>query len=1007
MWEPSSGFSLNDTIQLFDPVTWDVDVNTGDGGITTILGADFGVGLEAGFNGSIGLEFIMNGFTLGEVDVEYPVQIDITTPSDSTFSAGAEVTISTDCSVLPGWDLATRFPSAGEVLLDFVYSLGAYGKLKVCFVDCTPQFDFFPSFSVTDERLNLFTISSIGPSSYPCMNGSIPEICTASAFPIELSAGPVTGTLDIPYVETTASLDGKNLVAKGDFTYLTIDYDIIEQLTYVPGPVGAFFKALKQDIDVGPAIPDATGTTRQITLSYALFTLNLIFSATMNQEFEFEPTVLMDVGFPTSVEYQEVTSAGEVVETGESDTITIDVGNDLNFRFPCDYDFMDMTPTYNITNSFTNHTFDTYAIDLAMSALSFGIDIPKYVVVPEITIPEVCVDIPFVGDVCTPEINIPEVAFPGFSFSIGPVWSENVNIFSFDVTFFEDTWEMPGFNSDIQKESFRMVPIKFENEITPGHIACAGDSTGTGTLATTGGTAPYKYKWSNEQTSQNLSGVEAGTHYVRVTDANGCVSFASVDILEPEPIEITGVASSVDCFGNATGAIDVTVEGGGLPYDYSWSNGATSQDINSLTAGNYTLTLTDDSACVEQFTIEVEEPDELTSVISRIENPSCNGYPDGYAVVQGFGGVAPYSYSWSSADTNAKAIGLTAGTYTIDIVDKNNCMTSNSATLTDPAVLAASISVIQNVTCYEGSDGALDLTVTGGTTPYSYEWYYGASALSDDEQDLNGKPAGTYSVNVTDDNDCITSALQVLTQPSEGMSSTISGTTISCFGGADGTIELEVTGGTPTYTYSWTNGSTDEDPTGLSAGKHIVTVTDSEGCTHENDVILFQNDLIKTELLVNDISCAEETDGSLEALVEGGVEPYSYVWSTGATSSIIENLSEGSYTLNVTDSLGCADTESAFINASDKTCFNIPTGFTPNGDGYNDVWVISGAFAYPDMIVRVTNRWGNVVYESTGYDTPWDGTRNGKELPDATYYYFIDLQNGDGAYTGVITIIRD
>lgn len=1007
MWEPNSGFSLNDTIQLFDPVTWDVDVNTGDGGITDILGAKFGVGLEAGFNGSMGLEFIMNGFTLGEVDIDYPIQIDLVKPADSSFSAGGEVTLESDFNVLPGWDLTTRFPSAGEIGLDFVYSLGAYGKLKVCFVDCTPQFDMFPSFSVVDERLTLFKLSSIGPSSYPCMNGSIPEICTASAFPIELTAGPVSGSLDIPYVETTDRLVGKNLEADGEFTYLTVDYDIIEQLTYVPGPVGVFFKALKQDIDVGPGVPDATGTVRQITLSYALFTTNLIFTATMNQEFEFEPKVFVDLGFPTAVEYKEVKKSGEVVGTGTSDTIRYEAGNDLTFKYPCDYDFMDLTPTYSLTNEFSNHTFDTYAVDLALSALSFGVDIPKYVVVPEIVIPEVCVSIPFVGSVCTPEITIPEVAFSGYSFSIGPVWSENVNIFAFDVSFFKDSWEMGGFNNNIQKETFRLTPIKFETEIEPVNIDCSGDSTGVGLLANTGGTAPFKYKWSTGLTSQNLTGAPAGTHYVRVTDGNSCVSFASVQITEPDPINITGVISNVDCFENSNGSIDASISGGVQPYSLLWSSGQISEDISGLSAGDYDLTVMDDSSCFETKSFTVTEPLELKTVISRVNHPSCTGFPNGSAIVQGSGGTKPYSYLWSSLDTNAKAIGLSEGVYSVTLTDNNGCTNATSATLIDPTALTTNLVVVNDVTCYEGSDGELDLTVSGGTVPYSYEWYEDAIALSENTQDISNKSAGNYSVIVTDDNDCKTSDDAVISQPSDPISTTLQGTVISCFGGTDGAIELEVSGGTPNYTYAWTNGSMDEDPTGLSAGKHQVTITDAEGCTHIADLVLFQNDYLNVDVLVDDISCFEATDGSLEALVDGGTYPYTYLWSNGSALEYIDGLSEGTYSITVTDSLGCSATETSYVDRSDKTCFNIPTGFTPNEDGYNDTWIIRGAFLYPEIEVKVTNKWGNTVFHSKGYSNPWNGTNNGKLLPEATYYYFIDLHNGDPVYTGPVTIVRN
>jgi hypothetical protein len=259
---------------------------------------------------------------------------------------------------------------------------------------------------------------------------------------------------------------------------------------------------------------------------------------------------------------------------------------------------------------------------------------------------------------------------------------------------------------------------------------------------------PYTYEWSNGTTDNNLCCAVAGCYTVTVTDANSCETTGSWCINEPDALSLTGVPTPVLCNGDANGSINITVTGGTPDYRYTWSNSTTDEDLVGVSAGIYAVTVEDANGCLIYGSWEVTTPDVL-SVTDDLVNVSCNGGENGSIDVTVSGGTMPYAYAWSNLATTQDISDLSAGVYTITVTDANSCEVTGSWEITEPSALSIEAAVT-SVTCYTGITGAIDLTVSGGVTAYGYAWSNGATT-----QDLTGLGAGIYAVTVTDANSCI------------------------------------------------------------------------------------------------------------------------------------------------------------------------------------------------------------------------------------------------------------
>ena len=213
---------------------------------------------------------------------------------------------------------------------------------------------------------------------------------------------------------------------------------------------------------------------------------------------------------------------------------------------------------------------------------------------------------------------------------------------------------------------------------------------------------PYSYNWSNGATTASITNLSIGTYSLTVTDNLGCNNSSSATITQPTLLQLSAQTTAIKCFGESTGAIDVTVTGGTIPYSYSWSNGETTQDLTNVGAGNYQLILTDNNGCFLTTNYTLTQPNAALSTTNSVTDVSCFGGTNGAISVSTAGGTSPYSYFWNTSSTTEDLTGLGFGTYTLTVTDANNCVTNLSATVNQPTQLAEN-AVIQNVLCHNGN----------------------------------------------------------------------------------------------------------------------------------------------------------------------------------------------------------------------------------------------------------------------------------------------------------------
>ena len=367
-------------------------------------------------------------------------------------------------------------------------------------------------------------------------------------------------------------------------------------------------------------------------------------------------------------------------------------------------------------------------------------------------------------------------------------------------------------------------PTALAASTTQTNIACFGASTGAINLTATGGTSPYTYNWGGGVTTQNRTGLAAGTYIVTVTDANNCTKTAVTTLTQPAAaLAIASNVTNISC-GSGTGSITLNVSGGTSPYTYNWGGGITTQNRTGLAAGTYTVTVTDANSCISTTSATVTASTGLTLTPS-VTNVNCFGGSTGAINLTVSSGTTPYTYNWGGGVTTQNRTALAAGSYTVTVTDASGCSGTTTITLTQPATALDATATATNVTCGGGTTGTINITPTGGTSPYTYDWGGGITT-----QNRTSLAAGTYTVTVTDAKGCTKTVMQTITQPLV-LALSLTKTDVSCTGGTDGAINLTVSGGTSPYTYNWGGGITTQNRTGLSVGTYTVTVTDANNCT--------------------------------------------------------------------------------------------------------------------------------------------------------------------------------
>lgn len=437
-------------------------------------------------------------------------------------------------------------------------------------------------------------------------------------------------------------------------------------------------------------------------------------------------------------------------------------------------------------------------------------------------------------------------------------------------------------------------------------IQCNGQSTASLSSTPVGGTGPYTYSWApTGGNTATATGLGAGTYTVTITDSGSNTSTQTFTVTQPAVLAATATATNITCFGSADGAAAANPTGGTSPYTYAWSNGGTTATISGLVSGVYSCTVTCSNGCTTTTSTTITQPAVLTATSSST-NLACFGDNNGTATQTASGGTAPYTYLWSNGGNTATISGLSAGTYVGTVTCTNGCTATVTATITEPAAIVPSVTFV-NVLCFGDASGSIDLNVTGGTGPFTYDWNSGTYTT----QDLSGLTAGTYIGVLTDANGCSQSGTVVLTQPSSAVTSTVTTMTnpTTC-GGTDGGIDITVNGGTPGYTYMWSPAATTEDLVGVSAGTYSCTILDQNGCstTIANTTLTGPTPPTVALSIVSDTVCL--ADG---AFTIGGESPSGGTFSgPGVTAGTFDPFTAGvgthGITYTYTDANSCTGT---------------------------------------------------------------------------------------------------
>ena len=370
------------------------------------------------------------------------------------------------------------------------------------------------------------------------------------------------------------------------------------------------------------------------------------------------------------------------------------------------------------------------------------------------------------------------------------------------------------------------------------NVSCFGASNGSINLNPSGGFTPpdvpnYIFNWAHGPSTEDLTGLSAGTYSVTVSSPSTTTETfsATITITEPPALVVTGIVTAVSCYAQSNGAIVTSVSGGTLPYTYSWSNGSMNPDLTNLAAGNYTVTVTDANLCSAAQTYTVTQPSGPFNVGFNPVDVSCNGGSDG-AVNMMISGATPfpppadpYLFTWSNGGTTQSITGLTAGTYSVFIEDANGCTYFSPLAFvnTPPAIIVTG--TVTNVTSFGAMDGAIDINVSGGTpgTGYSYNWA-GPNGFMSSTEDLTNLNGGDYTVIVTDANGCTSIHTYNVFEAGQ-LTVTEILTNETCVGSSDGAIDLTISSNGPP-TILWSNGTTTENLSNLAVGSYTVTITD-------------------------------------------------------------------------------------------------------------------------------------------------------------------------------------
>jgi large repetitive protein len=461
------------------------------------------------------------------------------------------------------------------------------------------------------------------------------------------------------------------------------------------------------------------------------------------------------------------------------------------------------------------------------------------------------------------------------------------------------------------------------NSVSTTNLTCFNASNGSISISASGGNAPLTYAANSSAYSSStlISGLSPGTYVVHTKDANGCIKDTIVLITSPGPIIGTTVnISNVSCLGQNNGSIQYVATGGNLPLQYALNTGVYTSFANyiNLSAGSYTLHIKDANNCIVDTIINITQPSAvLNASIGSVVQPGCTG-AIGSANIIANGGTSPYTYSINgTAFSSANAFSnLSSGTYTLYAKDAGGCVATAVATLVSPGNLSFNGAIVSNPTCIV--NGSITVYGIGGTAPLSFANGLGSYSSSNTFTNL---AAGTYTLHVKDNNNCIHDTIILLIPPSLPQLAISNQINVTCSSPNIGSISVNSSGGFGTKTYNINGGVFSSSSTfnNLTAGIYTIIVKDANGCTTSiTSTITSINTVGFANTTITNVGCNASTLGSINVVGNGGIAAYTYQINGGAiqSSGVFNNLNAGTYTITTTDNMGCSKTTIAQVQSS-------------------------------------------------------------------------------------------
>jgi len=500
-----------------------------------------------------------------------------------------------------------------------------------------------------------------------------------------------------------------------------------------------------------------------------------------------------------------------------------------------------------------------------------------------------------------------------------------VDFGAYEITVRDDTGCETKDTAFVQPLNIEATAADFQN------TKCRGDSTGSVTIETFSGAAPFAYDFGNGLSGgeELLTALPTGDYVVTITDANQCTgTLQEFSIEAPTDFGafIDGGGFMYECFGEETASLTVEPTGGLTPYEYIWSTGATTKDISNLKADIYSVTVTDANGCIAEDEGNILQPDSLVTTILEASNASCFDSRDGRIKLSVIGGTGAYEWSLNDSiflpfPSDSLFTSLSPQNYSIVIRDENGCeAVAVDTTLISPAEIVVTDSTTL-ATCRGGRDGSIIINATGGMAPYTFEFAStpaGFSATNNTGR-IDTVPIGIYTVLITDANGCTQPVNGIEVSELELIIDTVGLTNLACSGENAGAVELSIENNAAAqapFLYDIFDGNGlqgDSILTTLAAGDYTIDVYDANGCQGTSPAFTIEEPLVPLTISPNfgNINCFGAADGSAIIIPSGGTPDYTIAWSTGDTVRQINDLDIGDYSVTVTDANGCSE-EAAF-----------------------------------------------------------------------------------------------